>query len=140
MNLTIQPNVSPFLFLNDLIKIQDDIITMPIHDQHFDWVYDVHWPNKPNIPASLQLETMTQAAAMYIFLHFNPQYVFVREFISCKFFRMITPGLSLTLSLQLTKHKRSLFYYSGSILDGNTNQIYTKASFILINPDLMPSM
>ena len=80
--LEIQPNKEPFLFVNNSLKVNYlKSATCKILLSPDDWFFKCHWPGNPNMPAALQLESMTQVGGMILFssLEDKPKYLYVRK-------------------------------------------------------------
>ena len=106
-----QPNIEPFLFLNDSLIVNEMASAECILDLNYSqWFFQCHWPDLPNMPASLQLEAMTQVGGMLIFKGdcIRTKHVYVRSVEKSSFFRMVTPGLSLKVMVNALSYKAGI--------------------------------
>ena len=134
MNIYNQPNLPPFLFLNEHITISGSRLSMPLSQELYEWIYDVHWKHDPNLPASIQLETMTQLAAIFIFKSKNPKHVYVREYTKCIFYKKIAIKNDCMVSADNIKNNRGLYSFDSKIFSSSDHTIFSRSSFVLINP------
>ena len=65
-----------------------------------DWFFKCHWPKNPNMPAALQIETMTQVGGMILFysLEDKPKYLYVRKITNAVFYRKIVPNTDIKIT------------------------------------------
>jgi 3-hydroxyacyl-[acyl-carrier-protein] dehydratase len=81
------------------------------------WFFKVHWPGDPNMPASLQLESLTQICALPI-LSMNEnigKFMYVVSASNLKFKKKITPEYQkFELDTKILSYKRGLAVCSGS--------------------------
>ena len=107
--LEIQPNQEPFLFINKSLKVKHlESATCTLNLSPDEWFFKCHWPGNPNMPAALQLETMTQVGGMILFCSLvkKPKYLYVRKISNAVFFRKIVPNTEITIiSVAIKYHK-----------------------------------
>lgn len=81
------------------------------------WFFKLHWPGDPNMPASLQLESLTQICALPI-LSMNEnigKFMYVVSASNLKFKKKITPEYQkFELDTKILSYKRGLAVCSGS--------------------------
>lgn len=100
-----------------------------------EWFFKVHWPEDPNMPGMLQIESLVQMCALSILsLDGNKgKIVYLTSANNLKFIKKITPKNRLYLDTKLNTFKRGIATCSGvAYID---NQIVCKADFTLILPD-----
>ena len=138
-----QPNRDPFLFVNDTLDVTDlshaRCLLRLDKDQ---WFFKCHWEDLPNMPASLQLESMTQTAGMMLFCRNEniPSHLYVRSIQKSSFFRMVTPELRLYVDVVGLSYKDGILTCKARIADLRQEVVYSKATFTLVNPLDLPRL
>ena len=141
--LNLQPNIDPFLFINSSLKVEHLISAECDYAlSENEWYFKVHWPGNPNMPAALQLETMTQVAGMILFVSLKdkPKNLYIREIKSSVFYKKIIPGIIITAEAKVESYKKGILKSKARIYNKTTKYIYSKAEFSLVNPDLIKPM
>ena len=65
--LEFQQNRPPYLMIDHATEVVPGVSSRGYKDLKKDeWFFEVHWPNDPNMPGMLQVEAMTQMAALAI--------------------------------------------------------------------------
>ena len=139
--LEIQPNKEPFLFVNNSLKVNYlKSATCTILLSPDDWFFKCHWPGNPNMPAALQLETMTQVGGMILFcsLDDKPKYLYVRKIANAVFYRKIVPNTEVIIISEAIKYQKGIMSIKSKIKCNKSNLLYSKSEFSLINPDVIP--
>ncbi len=141
--LEIQPNREPFLFINKSIEVKYlksascSVLLTPDN-----WFFKCHWPGNPNMPAALQLESMTQVGGMILFgsLQNKPQYLYVRKITNAVFYRKIVPNTEILIISESTKYQKGIMTLKSEIKCKKTDVLFSKSQFSLINPDDVPKV
>ena len=141
--LEIQPNKDPFLFVNNSLKVEylkSASCTLLLSPT--DWFFKCHWPGNPNMPAALQLESMTQVGGMILFasLKEKPKYLYVRKITNAVFYRKIIPNTKIIVISESTKYLKGMMSVKSKIKCTESNLLYSKSEFTLINPDVIPKV
>ena len=96
-----------------------------------EWFFKVHWPNDPNMPGMLQIESLVQMCALGILtLDGNKgKVVYLVGADNLKFYRKILPGERLNISTKILSFKRGIAkcYGEGKVKEN----LACKASFTL---------
>ncbi len=130
-----QPNIEPYLFLTENIEIVDSnkaICRLNLSAEL--WYFKAHWPGNENMPAALQLESMTQLGGLMLLMEgSNGKYIYVRKIDKSIFYKMIRPEQELYSEVEIISRKRGVYQLKGMIKDIN-DSCYSKAIFTMINP------
>ena len=91
--IEIQPNRDPFLFINKVVECNEEKNSKTImHLNKDEWFFKCHWENDPNMPAMLQLETMSQTASLCLFSKLRPpKKLYLTRIESASFRKKIVP-------------------------------------------------
>ena len=141
--LEIQPNKEPFLFVNDSLKVNYlKSASCKILLSPDDWFFKCHWPGNPNMPAALQLESMTQVGGMILFssLEDKPKYLYVRKINNAVFYRKIIPNTEIIIISEAIKYQKGIMSVKSQIKCNRSGSLYSKSEFSLINPDVIPKI
>ena len=141
--LEIQPNQDPFLFINNSLEVEHlKMATCTLLLSPNDWFFKCHWPGNPNMPAALQLETMTQVGGMILFcsLENKPKYLYVRKIANAVFYRKIVPNSEITIISEAIKYQKGIMSVKSRIKCTKSDLLYSKSDFSLINPDVIPKV
>ena len=111
--LKIQRNRYPFLMVDKVLNVTPG---KKIHAQKnlsnkdSKWFFDIHWPDDPNMPGVLQLESMSQACAIAIQVmkKYNNKILYVINVKSANFKRKVLPKGNLDIFGEITKFKRGI--------------------------------
>ena len=141
--LEIQPNKDPFLFVNNSLKVEylkSASCTLLLSPT--DWFFKCHWPDNPNMPAALQLESMTQVGGMILFvsLENKPKYLYVRKISNATFYRKVIPGTEIRITSNVSKYQNGIMSVVSNIKCEKTEILFSKSEFTLINPDVIPKV
>ena len=139
--LEIQPNQEPFLFVNNSLKVEYlKSASCIVYLSPDDWFFKCHWPNNPNMPAALQIETMTQVGGMILFysLEDKPKYLYVRKITNAVFYRKIVPNTEIKIISNVIKYHKGIMLVNSKIKCNKSDLLYSKSEFSLINPDVIP--
>ena len=141
--LEIQPNKEPFLFVNDSLKVNYlKSASCKILLSPDDWFFKCHWPGNPNMPAALQLESMTQVGGMILFssLEDKPKYLYVRKINNAVFYRKIIPNTEIIIISEAIKYQKGIMSIKSKINCNRSDSLYSKSEFSLINPEVIPKL
>ncbi len=124
------PHRPPFLWLDEVIEITEGRIhARKFLDPGLD-VFAGHYPGQPLLPGVLQCEAAFQAAAVLIAKMelIEPATVpVVTRLNNTKFRRMVRPGQTLDIEVELTERLSNAFFLTGKIsVDG---KIATRLKF-----------
>tara|TARA_B110000196_G_scaffold317658_1_gene331235 strand:+ start:162 stop:617 length:456 start_codon:yes stop_codon:yes gene_type:complete len=134
--LEYQKNRSPYL----MIDFVEDVIPGESAKGYKDlkedeWFFKVHWPNDPNMPGMLQIESLVQMSALSILTLPNNKgkIMYLTGANKLKFIKKVLPNSRLNINTKIISYKRGLATCHG---EGIVNdQIVCKAEFNLILPD-----
>ena len=100
-----------------------------------EWFFKVHWPNDPNVPGMLQIESLVQMSALSILsLPGNKgKIMYLTSANNLKFLKKIIPNNRLYIETKIKSFKRGLAICEG--LGLIEKQIACKAEFNLILPE-----
>ena len=100
-----------------------------------EWFFKVHWPNDPNVPGMLQIESLVQMSALSILsLPGNKgKIMYLISANNLKFVKKIIPNNRLYIETKIKSFKRGLAICEG--LGLIEKQIACKAEFNLILPE-----
>ena len=134
--LEYQKNRDPYLMIDYATKVVPGEISEGYKDLKKDeWFFKVHWPNDPNMPGLLQIESLVQMCALSILtLDGNKgKVVYLVEADKLKFYKKILPGDRLYINTKILTFKRGIAkcYGEGKVKE----QIACKASFTLVLTD-----
>ena len=102
---------------------------------HDEWFFKVHWPNDPNVPGMLQIESLVQMASLSILTLPNNigKIMYLTSANNLKFVKKILPGDRMFIETKVNSFKRGVASCQGK---GIVNEHMTcKAEFNLILPD-----
>ena len=134
--LEYQQNRDPYLFLDFATEVIPGESAKGYKDlKKGEWFFKVHWPNDPNMPGMLQVETMVQTCALSILtLPGNKgKVVYLTSANNLKFIKKILPEKRLNIETKILKFKRGMANCEGKIIIDN--ELACKAEFNLILPD-----
>ena len=110
------PHRPPFLWLDEVLEIDDKrIVARKVITPDLD-VFRGHYPNFPVLPGVLQCEAALQAGAVLIsrLIPANDNSVPVATRIqNVQFRKMVRPGDTLTIEVELTERLGSAFFLKG---------------------------
>ena len=116
------PHRPPFLWIDEVVEISDDRIHARKYlDPDLD-VFSGHYPDFPVLPGVLQCEAAFQASAILIskIAELSDDLVpVVTRLNNTKFRRMVRPGETLDIEVQLTEKLSNAFFLTGKVsVDG----------------------
>ena len=129
-----QPNISPFLFLGEIMDVTDKKCINKLNLNEELWFFKCHWPNHPNMPAMLQLEAMSQTASLILFREENaPGYLYLAE-VKNSFFRTeVKPNDTLTITADLNLTNNNMHTFKCKIIN-QRGKIVSNAKLTLVVP------
>ena len=133
-----QKNRDPYLFVDYATEIVPGDSAKGYKELTKDeWFFKVHWPNDPNMPGMLQIESLVQLCALSILtLPGNRgKIMYLVSANNIKFIKKIVPNTKLIMETEVKSFNRGLAICTGvGIIN---NEIACKADFNLILPDLI---
>ena len=134
--LEYQQNRPPYLMIDFVEKIVPGKSAIGYKDLKEDeWFFKVHWPDDPNMPGMLQIESLVQMCALSILcLPGNKgKVMYLTSANNLKFIKKILPGSRLYIETKVKSFKRGLAICEGVGLV--EKKIVCKAEFNLILPE-----
>ena len=131
--LEYQQNRPPYLMIDFVEKIVPGKSAIGYKDLKEDeWFFKVHWPDDPNMPGMLQIESLVQMCALSILcLPGNKgKVMYLTSANNLKFIKKILPGSRLYIETKVRSFKRGLAICEGVGLV--EKKIVCKAEFNLI--------
>ncbi|MCQ2054668.1 MAG: beta-hydroxyacyl-ACP dehydratase [Fibrobacter sp.] len=130
------PQKAPFAFVDEIIDLQkgdanaaDEAARLPQitavwHLTGKEAFFEGHFPGNPILPGVLQIESMAQAATLLTQIAKEssvagkrPAFIGVEN---CRFRAPVAPPADLTIVVTMTVARRTVFKYSGKIMQGDT--------------------
>jgi|TARA_B100001059_G_scaffold229258_1_gene261606 3-hydroxyacyl-[acyl-carrier-protein] dehydratase len=131
-----QQNRAPYLMIDFANEIVPGVSSNGYKDlRPEEWFFKVHWPNDPNMPGMLQIESLVQMCALSILsLPGNKgKVVYLTSANNLKFIKKIVPNTRLYIKTKVKSLKRGMASCEGTgIIE---NEIACKADFNLILPE-----
>tara|TARA_B110000263_G_scaffold174269_1_gene152184 strand:- start:187 stop:651 length:465 start_codon:yes stop_codon:yes gene_type:complete len=131
-----QQNRDPYLFIDHATEIVPGKSAKGYKDLNEDeWFFKVHWPNDPNMPGMLQVESLVQMCALSILtLPGNKgKIMYLVSVNNVRLIKKIVPKTRLFIETSIKSFNRGLAFCEGvGIVNGKTA---CKADFNLILPD-----
>ncbi len=131
-----QQNRAPYLLIDHATEVIPGVSAKGYKDLKEDeWFFKVHWPNDPNMPGMLQIESLVQMCALAILtLPGNKgKVVYLTSANNLKFIKKIIPKTRLYLDTRIKSFKRGIASCEGTGMVNET--IVCKAEFNLIQPE-----
>ncbi len=100
-----------------------------------DWFFKVHWPQDPNVPGMLQIESLVQMSALTILtLNGNKgKKMYLTSADKIKFYKKILPKSKFDINSKVLSYKRGVASFEAEgFVD---SKIVCKASFTLVLPE-----
>lgn len=124
------PHRAPFLWIDEIVTIDDTSIhARKLISPDLD-VFRGHYPDFPVLPGVLQCEAAFQAGAVLIARNAPPQEGQVpvaTRLNNVKFRRLVRPGETIDIEVELTETLANAFYLTGKVsVDG---QVSTRLEF-----------
>ena len=130
-----QQNKEPYLFIDCATEVIPGKSSKGYKDLKKDeWFFKVHWPNDPNMPGMLQVETIVQTCALSILtLPGNKgKIVYLTSENNLRFIKKVLPKNRLFIETEIVNFKRGMAVCVGLLkIKG---EIVCKAEFNLILP------
>ena len=134
----IQKNRPPYLFVDSSETIK---FKKSIGKKNFflkDYIFKLHWPNDPNLPAAMHLECMTQTASLALLCdsEIKDKYCYVSKVENFILKKKIIPPIQIRIFTKILKFSRGVAICEGVIKDAKEN-IYSNSIFTLIVPSVI---
>lgn len=130
------PHRPPFLWLDEVVEITEtQVHARTFVDPEFD-LFTGHFPDFPVLPGVIQCEMAFQAAAILIARLSTPtqgQIPFVTRIDNTRFRRMVRPGDTVDIKVELTQRISAAFYLTGHVSVGGKTA--TRVEFACIMSD-----
>ena len=135
--IEIQPNRKPFLFIDTIVECNEEKNSRTIKYLNKDeWYFKCHWENDPNMPAMLQLETMSQTASLCLFCKsISPVKLYLTKIESASFRKKIVPEMTIEISAIQVKKFRNVYSYKCLIRDLEKRNLISKSYLDLLWPE-----
>jgi len=130
-----QQNRHPYLMIDHVDEVVPGKKAKGYKDLKDDWFFKVHWPNDPNMPGMLQIESLVQMCALSILTMpgNKGKVVYLTSANNLKFIKKIVPNSRLYIETKIKSFKRGL-----AICEGEgfiQKEMVCRADFTLILPD-----
>ena len=130
-----QQNREPYLLIDYASEVIPGVSAKGYKDlKENEWFFEVHWPNDPNMPGMLQIESLVQMSALAILsLPGNKgKVVYLTSATNLKFIKKILPESKLDIVTEIKSFKRGVAICKG---EGFVkNELVCKADFNLVLP------
>ena len=130
-----QQNREPYLMIDYVEEVVPGVSAKGYKNLKDDWFFKVHWPNDPNMPGMLQIESLVQMAALTVLtLPGNKgKIVYLVSATNLQFKKKIVPGDKLFLNTEIKLFKRGIANCYG---EGYVNKdLALKANFVVVLTD-----
>ena len=133
--LEYQQNRSPYLFI-DYAEVDPRNFANGYKELNSDeWFFKVHWPNDPNMPGALQMESMVQMAALMLLTTPNQKgklvYLISVEKLELK--KKVLPNKIMYINTKMLNYKRGIAKcFAKCSIDSN---IVSSSTFTVLLPD-----
>jgi len=124
LSLTAIPHRPPFLFVDDIVEVDDHrIVTRKFADPEADF-FRGHYPGHPVMPGVLVCESCFQAGALLIAhkmgsLKGSASVPVLTRIGDARFKRMVSPGQTLNVEVTLDEEMEGAFFMTGRVaVDG----------------------
>lgn len=139
--IKIQINKPPYLFV-DSSEVRP--FKSSIGKKKFnlkDFIFKLHWPKNPNLPAAFHLECMTQTASLAILVEdsVRDKYCYITKVELLNLKKKIIPPISIKIFTDILKYNHGIAYCSGEIRDDKNHNIYSNSRFTLVLPSAIKS-
>lgn len=116
------PHRAPFLWLDEVLEITDSRLHARKRLDPADNIFTGHFPNFPVLPGVIQCEMAFQAAAVFIAqigVIEAGQIPVVTRINNTRFKRMVRPGDTVDIEVELTERLSNAFFLTGRVtVDG----------------------
>ena len=138
--LNYQKNRDPYLMIDFATKVIPGVLAEGYKNlKKNEWFFKVHWPNDPNMPGLLQVESMVQLSSLCILtLPGNKgKTLYLISLDKIRFFQKVIPNDRLVLKTKMTYWKNGLGkFYSESFVK---NKLVCKSDFTLVLSEIVQS-
>lgn len=122
--ISILPHAYPFLLVDRILEIEPKKRIVGIKNVTYNEpFFPGHFPDRPIMPGVLIVEAMAQAAGVLAFKSMEEEKqkrpVYFLGMDNVRFRKPVTPGDQLRLELEITRHRQSIWGFSGkAFVDG----------------------
>ena len=136
--LDYQQNRDPYLMIDYATEVVPGLSSKGFKDFKKDeWFFKVHWKNDPNMPAMLQLETMSQTASLCLFSKSKPpEKLYLTRIESASFRKKIIPEMTIEISSTQLKRVKNVYTYKCVIRDFHKRNLISKSYLDLLWPTM----
>ncbi|MBF0520881.1 MAG: 3-hydroxyacyl-ACP dehydratase FabZ [Nitrospirae bacterium] len=111
------PHREPFLFVDDIIEVSNSNIKTKKYISSEEYYFKGHYPNYPLMPGVLICESILQSGAVLI-AHITEENIkddvpVVTRMNNIKFKKMVLPGNTIEMSVELIDKKSNVYYLKG---------------------------
>lgn len=138
--LKIQKNVDPFLMIDEITEVIPGSKIHAFKNMDADlWFFKIHWKGDPNMPASLQMESMTQASALILqtIEEYKNKLIYVAKVKEASFINKVVPGKKLEIFSEIKNFKRGIAECEA--YTKIETMIASRAKFTIIIPEILNS-
>jgi len=131
-----QQNRDPYLMIDYASEILPGISAKGYKDlTENEWFFKVHWPNDPNMPGMLQIESLVQMSSLAILTLPNNKgkVMYLVSSNNLKFIKKIIPNSRFDIETKIRSFKRGIAICEG--IGRVKGEIVCKAEFNLILPE-----
>jgi len=106
-----------------------------------DFIFKLHWPKDPNLPAAIHLECMTQTASLALLCDskIKDTYCYVSKVENLMLKKKIVPPIKIYIFTEILKYSRGIALCKAEIKDSEDN-IYSNSTFTLIIPSVIKNL
>lgn len=131
--LAIIPHRDPFVFVNEVLDLQEESITALYHVREDKDFFRGHFPTEKIMPGVLQLEALAQAGAVLALSRseFKGHIVYFGGMKEVRFKRKVVPGETITLKVWLHALRGRVGFAAGEAYVDNQLCCQAKISFVV---------
>lgn len=112
------PHRAPFIFVDKVVALSENHIEALKLVSFNEPYFQGHFPSQPIMPGVLMIEAMAQAAGIFMVAQKGVEISEEKPFYlasvkQARFKHVVTPGDTLTLNVQLEKHRGAVWQFSG---------------------------